>query len=462
MGKAMLVRLASFALVAVCLWVFHAYVIGSLGGVDQRYLMLAILSAVLAVSLNIINGITGQFSIGHAAFYQVGAYTTGYVATTTYNPTAMPDWLWLTLMMILGAVAAGVAGLVVGLPSLRLRGDYLAIVTLGFGEIIRIIVINVEELGGAHGLQIKKEGLGVIQITPVWMALLLLILVIAVSRNLLKSAHGLQFLSVREDELAASAMGVNTTKTKVTAFIIGAAFAGMAGALFSHYEGFIAPKHFSMEISFLILAMVVIGGNGSITGAALAGIVLTLIPEGLRDLPAVPAIALLGFVVSMILVFALNTRLSRKIDLDESQGQRTAFGVVGVIGLAAVLYFCYLAFQQVQVPSVIRFGVVLAGLGIAVAILLAKKRMRTLAGFGYTFALLALMIALTIPLKMGLESVPFIWDNLKSTSYQAANLRMPLFAFLLVMIMLSRPQGLLGHRELSLDSIFRRRREVTA
>ncbi|MEO7453413.1 MAG: branched-chain amino acid ABC transporter permease, partial [Fimbriimonadales bacterium] len=144
-------------------------------------------------------------------------------------------------------------------------------------------------------------------------------------RNLLKTAHGLQFLSVREDELAASAMGVNTTRTKVTAFILGAAFAGMAGALFSHYEGFITPKHFFMDQSFLILAMVVIGGTGSITGAALSGIVLTILPEVLRDLPDVPALVLLAFVLSSIVVLIVSTRVRPLLKLKEASGSETAF-----------------------------------------------------------------------------------------------------------------------------------------
>ena len=446
MGKAMLVRLGSILALVLLLYVFHSFIVGNLEELDNRLIVLSLLYAILAVSLNIINGITGQFSIGHAAFYQVGAYVTGYVAVTSYNPSGMPDWLWLVLMMLLGGAAAGLAGFVVGLPSLRLRGDYLAIVTLGFGEIIRIIVQNVEAVGGSYGLTIKPENGEVIKITPIWMILLLLIIVIAVSRNLLKTAHGLQFLSVREDELAASAMGVNTTKTKVTAFVLGAAFAGMAGALFSHYEGFITPKHFFMDQSFLILAMVVIGGTGSITGAALSGIVLTLLPEALRDLPAVPAITLLAFVLAAIIVLAISARVRPRLELHEPNGGQKLFAVFGALGLAAVAYSGYWIVTQ-EIPVVTIAGVMLAAVGIFAAIFLGRNVVRSLAEWGYFVATLGLILALTIPLRIGLEGLPFVADNLATTSYAAGNLRMPFFAVALILIMLSRPQGVFGHKE---------------
>jgi branched-chain amino acid transport system permease protein len=276
--------------------------------------------------------------------------------------------------------------------------------------------------------------------------------VIGVSRNLLKTAHGLQFLSVREDELAASAMGVNTTKTKVTAFIIGAAFAGMAGALFSHYEGFITPKHFFMDQSFLILAMVVIGGTGSITGAALSGIVLTLLPEALRDLPAIPAITMLAFVVAAIIMLMVSARARPKLALEEASTPRMVFGVVGALGLAGVVYGCILAFSQ-DIPVVTKAGLILAAFGIIAAIFLSGKRMTSLASWGYFVGLIALMVGLSIPLRMGFESLPFIADNLATTSYQAGNLRMPFFAATLILIMLSRPQGVFGHREFNWNFI---------
>ena len=248
----------------------------------QRLIVLAGLYVTLAVSLNLINGITGQFSMGHAAFYQIGAYTAGFIAMKFYAGAKLPPELWMILSLLTGAAVASVAGLIVGLPSLRLKGDYLAIVTLGFGEIIRIIVQNQPAIGGAYGLSVAPR------FEMIWLVWLLAILCIAVCRNLLKTAHGLQFLAVREDEVASSAMGVNVTRTKVTAFLLGSAFAGAAGALLAHFEGFVSPKMFTMDVSFIIVTMVVLGGTGSITGATLAAIGLFFLPEKMRDLPNFP------------------------------------------------------------------------------------------------------------------------------------------------------------------------------
>ena len=230
------------------------------GSIGHNYLSrLAFLAAIyvtLAVSLNIINGICGQFSLGHAAFYHIGAYTGGFLTVTFYQRFGMDIMPWLLIMLPVGAVLAGLVGFIVGLPSLKLKGDYLAIVTLGFGEIIRIITINISEIGGSYGI------VGIPVVKPIWLAWFVAIVCIAVSRNLVKSAHGLSFLAVREDEIAAAAMGVNVTKTKVTAFVIGSAFAGAAGILFAQFEGYINPDHFKMEVSFIILTMVVLGGTG--------------------------------------------------------------------------------------------------------------------------------------------------------------------------------------------------------
>ncbi len=264
----------------------------------QRMVMLSGLYVTLAVSLNLINGITGQFSIGHAAFYQVGAYTAGLMAGNFFSKFNLPGGLWLLLVMLTSAVTAAIAGLIVGLPSLRLKGDYLAIVTLGFGEIIRIIAQNQPKLGGAYGLTVAPR------LQYIWIVWALAIVCIAVCRNLLKSAHGLPFLAVREDEVASSAMGVNVTGVKVTAFLIGAAFAGAAGALLAHFEGFISPPMFDMSVSILIVAMVVLGGTGSITGSVIAAVLLFYLPEKMRDLKEVQLSTLVALGLAIALAVA--------------------------------------------------------------------------------------------------------------------------------------------------------------
>lgn len=290
------------------------------------------LYVILAVSLNLINGITGQFSIGHAAFYMIGAYSAGVIAANYYSKMGLPAPLWLLLVMCSGAFFAAIAGFIVGLPSLKLRGDYLAIVTMGFGEIIVIIALNQKALGQAYGMNIEPK------LNYIWIVWLLAFLVIAVSRNLLKNAHGLAFLGVREDEIASAAMGVNVTRTKVTAFVLGSAFAGAAGALYAHFEAFIGPNTFRMDLSFIILTMVVLGGTGSVTGSTLAAITLFYIPEKMRDVRDVRMAMIVSAAIAVIVGVALIKRAA-----DHYHGPRLKKNLMilgfaaGSFGLALVL-----------------------------------------------------------------------------------------------------------------------------
>jgi branched-chain amino acid transport system permease protein len=269
----------------------------------QDLLLQAGVAIILAVSLNIVNGFTGQFSIGHAGFMAVGAYVGGgltyplWVSAKAALKQAHPSWsnaqilsafgssYWwlLPASMLLGGAVAALFGWAVGVPSLRLRGDYLAIVTLGFGEIIRVLLNNadkvspkLEYLGGALGF------FGIPTITGFFMVYATVALVIVMTRNLKFSLHGLAFQSIREDEVAADAMGVNTIQVKVAAFALGAFFAGMAGALYAHAY-LISPATFNFIFSMNIVVMVVLGGTGSITGSAIAAVVLTAIPELLKN-----------------------------------------------------------------------------------------------------------------------------------------------------------------------------------
>ena len=240
---------------------------------------------ILAVSLNIVNGLTGQFSIGHAGFMAAGAYTG---ASITYQVALnqhvkQPGLQWMLLAMAAGGLCAALAGYVVGVPSLRLRGDYLAIVTLGFGEIIRVVLENISDInanlaftGGASGFQNIPSGL-----TNFGIVFGTLTLIIVLTRNLKFSSHGLAFMSIREDEIAADAMGVNTTRIKVTAFVLSAFFAGVGGVLFAHYKAF-KPDTFGFILSMNYVVMIVLGGTGSITGATMAAIGLTILPELLK------------------------------------------------------------------------------------------------------------------------------------------------------------------------------------
>ncbi len=229
----------------------------------------------LALSLNLVNGCAGQFSLGHAGFMGVGAYISA-ILTTVHGGPFMQSPAGVVVAILAGGLCAAIAGYLVGLPSLRLKGDYLAIVTLGFGEIIRIIFLNIDAVGGARGLP------GIPRVSSFFWVYLCAAITLIFLKRLSESSFGRAILSIREDEVAAEAMGINVPHYKVVAFVISSFFAGVAGALFAHYQGFIDPQSFNFNRSVDVVIMVVIGGMGSLTGAILGGIIVTFLPELLR------------------------------------------------------------------------------------------------------------------------------------------------------------------------------------
>ena len=251
-----------------------------------RVIVLIGINIILATSLNLVNGITGQFSLGHAGFMAIGAYVTG-AAIKHFDPSGLSGEFTFLALLILGGLFAALAGFLIGIPTLRLRGDYLAIATLGFGEIIYTLIINRERIGGTETDPLFEiggsSGLHGIPIFTnfFWAYAAVVVCVVAVWR-LAYSAKGLAFRSVREDEIAAGAMGVDTTYYKVAAFVISAFFAGLAGGLIATYDGNVAPESFRFMRSVEIVVMVVLGGSGSVTGAILAAAILTWLPEQLR------------------------------------------------------------------------------------------------------------------------------------------------------------------------------------
>jgi len=255
------------------------------------------IAIILAVSLTLVNGLTGQFSIGHAGFMAVGGYVSAVIMMR--GPQEDPYRLFFIIAVLAGASAAALAGYIVGKPSLRLRGDYLAIVTLGFGEIIRVIIENTPFFGGAIGLSPIPHRA---DFAWIWAVVIITLLV---AKRLRDSTHGRAFLSVREDEVAAEAMGIDTTGYKVRAFVISAFFAGVAGALSGAFEGNLAPQSFTFVRSFEIVAMVVLGGMGSITGATIAAVVLTILPEYLR---AVANLRMVIYSVALIVLMLVRPR----------------------------------------------------------------------------------------------------------------------------------------------------------
>jgi branched-chain amino acid transport system permease protein len=264
------------------------------------------INIVLAVSLNLINGYTGQFSLGHAGFMAVGAYTAAVITNQFGNLNPFAGGALFLGALLAGGLLAAVTGLLVGLPTLRLRGDYLAIVTLGFGEIIRVVFQNMDKVGGARGLSVMHG------YTNFFWTFGTVAVTIYIVTALVHSTYGRGFIAVRDDEVAAEAMGINTTKYKVTAFVVGAFFAGMAGGLYAHSKQFVTPGGFGFMASISFVVMVILGGMGNTPGVVLAAVLLTLLPEGLRKLGGYPHLGWIGdtrmIIYSLLLIVLMLTR----------------------------------------------------------------------------------------------------------------------------------------------------------
>jgi branched-chain amino acid transport system permease protein len=249
-------------------------------------LHLAILAGIyiiLTISLNLIIGYAGQVSLGHAAFYGIGAYASALTALNWHFP--------FPLAALAAMVVAGGCGLALGLPTLRLKEDYLAIVTLGFGVIVDLVFLNLDITGGPDGLAgIPSPSFFGLSFHPAELYLIIVavavLLVLALTYLLVDSYHGRALRAIRDHEITAQVMGINTPAYKVLIFTLAAALAGLAGSLYAHYITFINPESFGLHTSILILAMVVLGGMGSIAGSVAGAVILTALPEMLRQVHA--------------------------------------------------------------------------------------------------------------------------------------------------------------------------------
>ncbi len=250
------------------------------------------IAMVLAVSLNLINGHTGQFSLGHAGFMAVGGYFSAWLSLQAGTSAGA----WFPLSLLAGGLLAALVGLVVGVPSLRLRGDYLAIVTLGFGEIIRVVAQNTEAVGAASGLS------GIPKLTTLGWAFGLAAVTTYAVTAIVNSTYGRGFIAVHDDEIAAESSGVNTTRYKVTAFVIGAFFAGVAGGLYAHHKEYLSPTGFDWLKSIEIVVIVILGGMGRTAGVIAAAILLTLLPELLRGIAEYRMILYALLIISLMLL----------------------------------------------------------------------------------------------------------------------------------------------------------------
>jgi branched-chain amino acid transport system permease protein len=256
---------AAFLVYIIITALFHFNILDSY---YASVLTLVCINIIMAVSLNLIIGFTGQLALGHAGFMSIGGYAAAMFTLKLHVP--------FLIAIIIGGIFAAVIGILIGLPILRLKGDYLAITTLGLGEIIRVAIQNLDFLGGASGL----PGIP-LKSTFEWVFAIMVVTILIIYR-IIHSSQGRAMISVREDEIAAEAMGINTTKYKIVAFALGSFFAGVGGGLYAHFFTYMDPVSFNFLKSFDIVTYVVLGGMGSLTGSVISAGLLTFLPEVLR------------------------------------------------------------------------------------------------------------------------------------------------------------------------------------
>jgi branched-chain amino acid transport system permease protein len=275
----------------------------------------AILYAILATALNITVGLTGVLVLGFIGFYAVGAYTTGIL---TAKFALCGFWVALPL----SGLAAMLCGILLGIPALRLKGDYLAVVTLGFGEIIRIFLTNLNDLtGGPNGiLGIKRPSFGLFTLDHprafYWFALAALALVVLIVSRLADSRYGRSWIAIRENEMAAGALGINVFRKHLLSFSLSAFFGGIAGSLFAVKQGFISPDSFTFYESVLVLCMVVLGGIGNVVGSVTGALLLIVVPEFLREF-SLYRMLVFGAVMIAFMVFRPNGLLGSRMITQE-------------------------------------------------------------------------------------------------------------------------------------------------
>ena len=268
-----------WGLIVVLVAIFPLTILLPRFGIINPYIDLVLkyigINIILTISLNLVNGYMGEFSVGHAGFMAIGAYAASLLTVWVFPPQLGP--FIFPLALLAGGVAAGIAGLGIAFPSFRTRGDYLAIVTLAFNMIIKSVLENVDAIGGPRGF------MGMQKLTSLWWVYLVVILMVYLARNYVFSNFGRGVLSIREDETASGLVSVNTRQVKVLTFVFSAFLAGIAGGLFAHELQFINPRSFTILKSTDMLVMVYLGGIGSLGGSILGATVFTVVMEGLRS-----------------------------------------------------------------------------------------------------------------------------------------------------------------------------------
>lgn len=265
----------------------------------MQIVMLACINICMTLSLNLVNGITGQSSIGHAGFMSVGAYTSALITTIMLDVSCMSPFMQLVIFLlatVFGGVCAAICGYLVGMPTLRLRGDYLAIVTLGFGEVIRSIIRIADVVGGARGLT------GIPKLASLFWIFAFVILTIYACRNFIDSSYVRACMAIRDNEIAADTMGINISRYKIIAFVLSAFIAGVSGSMYAHMIRYLHPDVFSYAKSTDFLVYLYAGGVGSISGSIIGATILTILPEMLRAI-ANWRLVIYGILLVLIILF---------------------------------------------------------------------------------------------------------------------------------------------------------------
>lgn len=268
--KGDLINIIAITLVFLLLFVLVQFKI--IGSYFQGIIILACINIILATSLNITTGFLGQIALGHAGFLAIGAYSSALISMSL-SGSGIPDIIRFLIAIIAGGVLSGICGFFVGIPALRLRGDYLAIITLGFGEIIRVIILNLKITGGGKSL------MGIDNLSNIYVVFWITVFIVSILFTFVRSKYGRAIMAIREDDIASEASGINNTYYKVLAFTVASFF---AGGIYAHYLTVLNASGYGFMKSTEYVVMVVLGGMGSLTGSIIASIILTILPEALR------------------------------------------------------------------------------------------------------------------------------------------------------------------------------------
>lgn len=290
------------------------FVLINSGVLSRQYKSLIVpicVNIMLAVSLNLVTGFLGELSLGHAGFMSIGAYSSALISIALSN--TLPPAAAFFIALLCGGILAAFFGFIIGVPVLRLRGDYLAIVTLAFGEIIKSIINYLKFTGGSKGLSKIPLYSDYRNFTVVFIIMVITIVLIS---NLINSRDGRAIKSIRDNDIAAESIGINISKYKVSAFVIAAGFAGIAGALYAHNVGIIKPSIFDYNKSIEILVFVVLGGMGNIPGSIISAIILTLLPEFLRGADNLRM--LLYAIVLIVMMIFNNSKFKSSLSLNKT------------------------------------------------------------------------------------------------------------------------------------------------